>query len=107
MCGGRPGLMPVARSTASGNLAGWAVASVIIGAAPTCSSATFTPTALCGHRSSPVVFQWRAMTASVSSSEQRPEAKVARSIWSAPWLMWNPPVFISAISWVTAAPSRP
>ena len=46
--------MPVAASTASGNFAGCAVASVIIGVVPRYSLATFTPMAEWGHKSSPV-----------------------------------------------------
>ncbi len=53
---GRPGLIPMAASTASGNFAGCAVASVTIGTAVSAASrATFTPTAVCGQRISPVV----------------------------------------------------
>src|SRR6185312_2079192 len=52
---GTGGRMPAARSTASGNFAGCAVASTTIGASPgfSCRAAA-TPTALCGSMRSPV-----------------------------------------------------
>jgi hypothetical protein len=48
--GGNSGRTPIAACTASGNFAGWAVASVTTGDVPSCFSlrATATPTALCG-----------------------------------------------------------
>src|SRR5712691_5352362 len=58
--GGTDGRMPVARSTASGNFAGWAVASATIGIVPSPSAisarAAATATAVCGSISTP---EWR------------------------------------------------
>ena len=56
-CSGSGGRTPVAASTASGNLAGWAVARHTIGTsrvARRAASATPTPTAVCGSISTPV-----------------------------------------------------
>ena len=63
---GRAGLIPMAASTASGNFAGCAVASVTIGTAGSAASrATFMPTAVCGQRTSPVVKKASAIVAFV------------------------------------------
>ena len=53
-CGGSAGRKPMARSTASGNLAGWAVASETIGPGAPSRAALPTATAECGSSSIPV-----------------------------------------------------
>ena len=63
--------MPVARSTASGNFAGWAVAIVTTGCSPACSRAARVPVAVCGSTSRPVVACIRRISSSVSSSVER------------------------------------
>ena len=79
MCGGSGASTPQASFTASGNFAGWAVASVIIGVAPRCSSATFTPTAVCGQITSPVVSKVRRIVAMVSVFRRAAGGEVLRA----------------------------
>ena len=110
--GGGGGRMPVARSTASGNLAGCAVASATIGAASGRSSssarAAATATAVCGSIRIPERRKYRRSSASSAcrrpGGRKRSRAPRARPASSAGRL---PPRRNRRIASATAAPLRP
>src|SRR6185312_11305446 len=79
--GGSGAERPMARVTASGNLAGWAQASATIGvfSSPRRSFAAATATALCGSMISPLSFQLRAIAARVAGSSMETASNSRRA----------------------------
>ncbi len=105
---GSVGSTPAAALTASGNLAGWAVASVTIGTPGLAKRpATASPTAVCGSARKPVSRYVAAMASATSLSSARPAAKSPRIAASGPAAMANEPALArSPIRARTTPPSR-
>src|SRR6185312_7085479 len=108
---GSGGLTPVARSTASGNFAGWAVARAMTGVAGALARAPLAaaiPIALCGSTIMPLSRQTRPISSAQAASSTLTPSKSARMRLTAGGGIVNEPLLPSSpISATTVSGSRP